>query len=83
MTLTPKEFAFADAATSDAMGLPAEEHGLLFCVDERGGKWTVVGDAEYVRTLEAAPPQVLADLEVPDDKFPIKRSGWPDQWKED
>ena len=32
--LKPRETAIADPAISEAIGLEAEEHGLLLCVDE-------------------------------------------------
>ena len=79
--LTPQEHAIADPATSKAIGLDAKEHGLLLCTDERGERWTVIGDAEYVRTLADAPQHVLADLNLPAGLFPVKRQGWPDDWQ--
>lgn len=57
MALTPKEHAIADAATSAAMGLDPKEHGLLFCVDDDGARWTLVtDDPSYLRMLAEANP---------------------------
>ncbi|MFI7027529.1 hypothetical protein ACIBK1_02345 [Microbispora rosea] len=36
---------------------------------------------EHLRLLVAAPQTVLADLEIPEDKFPRSREGWPDEWR--
>jgi hypothetical protein len=87
MTLTPREYAFADPATSEAMGLPPREHGLLLCEDESGKHVTLVGDADYVRMLRSAPPAELAGLEADSQAFapsglsaPLRRDGWPDEW---
>ena len=84
MALTIHEYAFADPAQSWAVGLEEREHGMLFCVDEDGKRWTAVtDDADYVRLIRAACEVDLpanTDLELPLDKFPIRREGWPDDW---
>lgn len=56
-------------------------YGFLHCADESGKHWTLVGDPEYVRTLEAgASAGVLSSLSIAEDQFPLKRTGWPDEW---
>lgn len=82
MALTPREFAFADPPTSQAMGLPAQPHGLLFAIDERGQRWTAITeDVAYWRMLAKAEPSARADLPIPAEKFPLMREGWPDDWQ--
>jgi hypothetical protein len=80
--LRPREHRFADASASEALGLERREHGMLLCLDEEGGHWTLLGDAEYLRTLLAAPDRLLRDLAIPAEKFPVRRRGWPDDWGE-
>jgi hypothetical protein len=78
--LFPKDHAFADPSASEAMGLDRHEHGMLLCEDQNGNRWTLVGDAEYLRTLIVAPHGVRRNLSIPPQKFPTRREGWPDDW---
>jgi hypothetical protein len=78
--LTLLEFAFADASESAAIGLPPEEHGLVLCTDEHGDRLTLVGDADFVRTLQQAPRQNVDQVEVPPQKFELRLRGWPEDW---
>lgn len=57
-------------------------YGLLLCRDRHEQRWTLITeDVEYVRALRAAAASgVLAGMEIPKEKFPLKRSGWPDDW---
>ena len=74
MTLIPKEYAIADPTISVAMGLDAVEHGLLFCLDAEGERWTAVtDDPDFVRLLRDASPEVRAGLEIGAEKFPLRR----------
>ena len=79
--LHPRGYDFADPALSVALGLEPEEHGMLLCVDNGGARWTLVGDAEFVRTLIVAPNRVRTDLALPPEKFALRREGWPDDWQ--
>jgi hypothetical protein len=91
--LTPREYSFAtpkDLGGKAAyrtfcrrVDLPATPggYGLLHAEDEDGQRWTLITqDVAYARMLAAASHDVVADLEVPADKFPLKRQGWPDAW---
>ncbi|BBY05441.1 hypothetical protein MNVI_07590 [Mycobacterium noviomagense] len=95
MVLYPKEFAFADNKLAKAMGLPPrdDDWGCLFCLDDRGLRYTVVGSGDFLRTLLDLPPghdvtkhppsinlRSLGFDELPAEAFPLKRRGWPDQW---
>ena len=52
---TAKEYAIADADTSAAMGLPAQEHGMLFAIDDEGSRWTYITyDVECIRLIREA-----------------------------
>ena len=93
MTMTPREYSFA---TVEALGNEsryrhfcerarldprAEGWGLLHCEDHDGERWTLAGDPEYMRTLVAGQDAGrLVELQVPRDRFPVKREGWPDEW---
>lgn len=56
-------------------------YGLLHCVDEDGKHWTcVTEDVEYLSAIESADKNILANLDIPPDKFPVTREGWPDEW---
>ncbi len=77
----PRDYAFADPAMSASLGLEKREHGMLLCVDETGARWTLIGDAEYLRTLIIAPNRVRTDLAIPPQKFSVRRAGWPDDWQ--
>lgn len=56
------------------------EVGVLRCVDRAGQKLTYVGDGRYTRRLVitgvAGDP---AGVDLPENKFPIIRLGWPDR----
>lgn len=84
MTLTPKEFAFADTRELCAgIGLPWKPggYGLLFCVDDNGGRVTAVtDDVEYLDLLSESPQSIRAGLDVAAEKFTMTRPGWPDEW---
>jgi hypothetical protein len=55
--------------------------GTLLCEDEDGNHVTLLTtDIEYQRLLVEAPGAVLGSLEVPADKYPLRRAGWPDEW---
>jgi hypothetical protein len=79
--LRPRDHAFLDPERAEAMGLDRREHGMLLCVDQDGGRWTLVGDAEYLRTLLVAPDGVIRNLAIPGGKFPTRWPGWPEDWK--
>ena len=81
MALVPKEYGIVAPAAAEAMGLPREEFGLLCCVDESGERWTLVGDAEFVRKLMRTSEHLHGELEVPADTFSERRAGWPDDWR--
>lgn len=52
--------------------------------DETGERASIVtDDAEYARAVFIdAPRQLVAGLELPMEKFPVWRPGWPDEWAE-
>lgn len=78
--LFPKDHSFADPSMSEAMDLEPCEHGMLLCEDQNGARWTLVGDAEYLRTLILAPEGVRMNLSIPAAKFPTRLRGWPADW---
>jgi len=94
VSLTPREYAFATPqdlggragyrSFCKAVGLkPAEgPYGFLLCEDDDAQRWTAVTtDVDYLRLLvDGERAGALADLEMPADKFPVKRAGWPDDW---
>jgi hypothetical protein len=41
---------------------------------------TLLGDADHTRMLIHAPPSVRASLEIPSERYPIERDGWPSDW---
>ena len=84
MTLIAREHAYTNPVVSVAIGLPARSHFMLFCEDEEdGSRWTAIGtDRKYWEMVVFAAPNVRADLTLNPLKFPLKRSGWPDEWPE-
>ena len=51
------------------------------CKDDVGAHWTLIGtDKNSFEMLRDASEEVHASLEIPADKFPLKRAGWPDEW---
>jgi hypothetical protein len=80
--LTPRHFAIASANVAASMGLDAREYGVLMCEREDGHKVTLLGDAECTRTLIHASEAVRAGLEIPWERYPIERDGWPPDWAE-
>lgn len=95
MSLAPREFSFATPADLDgpgnyrrfcrAAGLPpiSGGWGFLHCTDEHGQHVTAVtSDVAYQRMLTEAnaTPGALAELEIPAEKYPQVRDGWPDEW---
>ena len=80
--LTPRRYAIASPDIAAAVGLEAREYGVLMCEREDGGRVTLVGDVDYTRTLIQAPPSVRATLEIPSERYPIERDGWPPEWEQ-
>lgn len=78
--LTLREFAFADASESAAIGLPAEEHGFVLCIDAEGERMTLVGDPDVVRAMQQASQEGIDRVEVPLEKFELRLRGWPEDW---
>jgi hypothetical protein len=91
--MRPREYAFATPADLGgtgnyrrfcrAVGLAAvpDGWGFLLCEDEDGKRVTrLTADVAYLRMLFEASNVVLAELEVPAEKFPNSRQGWPDEW---
>jgi hypothetical protein len=81
--LTPREFAFV--RYTDLMPdttLPDCEVGLLFCEDDQGRHVTAATfDPDCLRLIIAAhKADALGSFEAGPDKFPVRRSGWPDEW---
>lgn len=53
--------------------------GLLLCKDSDGQKFRYLVSLDYARLLiEADRADVLDDIELPRNKFPLRRDGWPD-----
>jgi len=78
--LTPREYAIASPDVAVAMGLDAREYGVLMCEREDGRRVTLLGDVEHTRMLIHTPPSVRASLEIPSERYPIERDGWPSDW---
>ena len=84
--LLAREFAFAD--TPDVcLGLGLDwrpgGYGMLFCeAVPGGGHWTAITpDPTYLRMIISANgTKILSGLEMPAEKFPLRRPGWPDEW---
>jgi hypothetical protein len=89
--LTVREYAFL---TPEALGdaaayrkvcraaavdpIPAG-YGLVYTEDRDGRRWTLfTEDVTFAHMYADA--EALAGLEVPVEKFPIARPGWPDDW---
>ena len=88
---TPKEWAILSAAEAVQVGIPLEffaglndphEVGFLYAEDiDTGEHWTYIGEAEIVRMLvEAYDFEVADGLELPLDRLPFMKRGWPDEW---
>jgi hypothetical protein len=91
--MTPCEYAFATPADLGgrtnyrrfcrSIGLQPDPGGwgFLMCESADGERWTrVTADVEYLRMLVSAPDTMLAELEIPAEKFPRTRAGWVDDW---
>jgi hypothetical protein len=82
--LTPKEYAFATTpALAEGLGLSwnGKGYGCLFCKDDRGQRFTLVTeDVDYVLLLKVSSGR-LGGLTIPERKFPIRKAGWPDEWR--
>jgi hypothetical protein len=85
--MTPREYAVLPAAGAAALGVPLEplgyppEVGFLFCETDTGEHVTIMtGDAEYVRLLGNCNAEQIVELVIPEDKFPLQRAGWSDEW---
>ncbi len=81
--LTPCEYAIASPDIAAEMGLDAREYGVLMCEREDGHRVTLVGDADYTRMLIHASPSARASVEIPSERYPIERDGWPPDWDQD
>ena len=94
MTMHVREYSFATPIDlggegnyqrfCTAIGLPpiSDGWGFLHCENEKGDRWTAVtSDVDYLRLIVAGQDSgALTDLELPPDKFPNRREGWPDDW---
>lgn len=66
MKLTPVDYLVFDSSA------------LLLCQDESGAHWTLAtGDPECIRLLRE---EAATGLQLPKERFPIERSGWPADW---
>ena len=56
--------------------------GFVRCVDSEGQRVTrVTDDVPYLQALiDAIGSDVLKGLEIPPEKFPLSRAGWPGDW---
>ena len=83
--LQPREHARATAKEAALIGLPHKPHGLLLCEDPQGNRTTVAtADLAYFDMLvkaSATTPDPLANLLIPPGTFPLRRPGWPDEWR--
>jgi hypothetical protein len=58
--------------------------GILRCLDAEGSRVTLItDDVDYMKLLLAGRKSAsLDELQVPVSKFPVTRSGWPDEWSQ-
>lgn len=61
-------------------------YAMLHMQERSGCRWTwLTDDLDYVRAIlvvrGAVAVESVADTKLPEWKFPIKRPGWPDEWK--
>lgn len=84
--LLAREFAFADTP-GVCLGLGLDwrpgGYGMLFCeAASDGSHWTAITpDPTYLRMIISANgTKILSGLEMPAEKFPLRRPGWPDEW---
>ncbi len=62
---------------------PSEDGwGFVQCVDSEGQRVTrVTDDVPYLQALiDAIGSDAVKGLELPAEKFPLSRAGWPDEW---
>jgi hypothetical protein len=82
--LTPDKFGRKYARLCEIVRLPptATGYGLVHSLDERGRRWTIITeDLEYLQGLRSRTERSYG-LEISEEKFPLKRPGWPDDWPE-
>ncbi len=73
--LQAKEAAVSTPDQSVAMGLPEAEFGIIYAV-KGGEQFTLVGDPDFARFLLETPANLLAEVTIPEFKFPLIRPGW-------
>jgi hypothetical protein len=90
--MTVREFSFATPAELGRLAYlgvcerarldPVPDgYGFLHLEDDSGEHWTAVTtDLPYLRRLVATSPRLVAGLEL-GAQFPLRRAGWPDEWK--
>jgi hypothetical protein len=74
-----------DAAGVEAAGLPANPlgYGLMTIQSESGTRFTVAGDAQFLRTALKGNKARMADaLKINPRKFYYMCEGWPSEHKE-
>lgn len=92
MSLRGKEHAFATpsklgekyAPFCALLGLAPTDtgYGLIMVEDENGEHWTcITDDIAYMEMLVEGNKSSVGLPEIPPDRFPIKRRGWPDEWR--
>lgn len=83
--LTPEalgdEAAYRKVCSAAAVDPIPAGYGLVYTEDRDGRRWTLfTEDVTFAHMYADAEAEALAGLEVPAEKFPIARPGWPDDW---
>jgi hypothetical protein len=79
--MVPRAYGQLTAEQAARAGLEARPWGLVLCQDDAGGLVTLATqDLAWWGTLAGLDAAELAGVELPADRFGLRREGWPGDW---
>ena len=79
--MVPRAYGQLTAELAPRFGLELRPWGLVLCQDDAGGLVTLVTeDLGWWGTLAGLDAEELAAVELPADRFGLRRAGWPGDW---
>jgi hypothetical protein len=79
--MVPRAYGQLTAELAPWFGLEPRPWGLVLCQDDAGGLVTLATeDLAWWGTLVGLDAEELAAVELPADRFGLRREGWPGDW---
>jgi hypothetical protein len=79
--MIPRAYGQVTAEQAPGFGLEPRPWGLVLCQDDAGELVTLATeDLAWWGTLAGLDAEELAAVELPADRFGLRRPGWPGDW---